>query len=180
MIKIKTLLILSILFISIQSCAGTLPKYVPKYEDLHKSAYGAFIELEMDDSSEITGELIAIDNDYIYVLSDISDSNSSKDFTKIEKKVTKFSTEKMRGFKINYAQDRNYNLLFLSSLIVTYFHGKYIILTLPLNLIGMGIITHSGSTAFELTNKDLTLNELKMYARFPQGIPKPLLIDLVK
>jgi hypothetical protein len=52
--------------------------------------------------------------------------------------------------------------------------------TAPINLIVTISITVSGETAFQYSDKNITYDILKMFARFPQGIPPNMDLASIK
>jgi hypothetical protein len=64
--------------------------------------------------------------------------------------------------------------------LLPFIHGWYSIFTIPIHLIVTISVTASGENAFKYNNKKMTYEELKMFARFPQGIPPDIDLANVK
>ncbi len=147
----------------IVSCAS--PRYLPSSEHIDINQYGSNIKIRMIKGSPITGELIAIDSNKITVL--VEKINQCK----------VVSTKEMRNYNLRFASPKNYFWSIPASAAITISHGFWLLLTMPANLIATTIISVSSEDAFEYSSKEIKLEDLSMFARFPQGVPANLSLD---
>ena len=122
--------------------------------------YGSHIKIIHKTLSSIKGELIAIDSSKIVLL---QKTNLNK--------CTVFKTADIKQFRLRYAKPKHYGWTIPVYTLATISHGVFLIFTAPLNLIVTFIVSVGSEQAFTYTNKNMTYEELKMFARFPQGIP---------
>jgi hypothetical protein len=166
----KTKLIISLAGIILILSACTSALYLPKPDAIGINQYGSYIKLRVTGSQAIKGELLAVDKNNLYVLAD----------TAATKKVTIVPVSQISKFKLLYATPKNYVWTIPLSLLATISHGWYLMFTAPANLITTGAITASGFEAFTYNNKIITYEQLKKFARFPQGIPPTVNIASIK
>ncbi|MFN4762693.1 hypothetical protein ACKGJN_06165 [Gillisia sp. Q332] len=155
------LIILGILLALLSSSCKAPAAYLPEVEEIGVNEFGSYITVDLSEGSDIEGELIVIDSKNLIVL------------TK-EKEIQKLRTisiADISSFKLTYAQPKNYGLTIPGSALVSLSHGALAVFTAPLNIAVTSIITAHGANAFTYNNKSITLDDLKMFARFPQGLP---------
>jgi hypothetical protein len=163
----KTKIIISGLFaISISSC--TSPRYLPSSDKIDVNEYGSYIKIIHKTASNIDGELIAIDSNKIVVL------------TEETKKCVTVPITDVQSFKLRYAKPKHYGWTIPVYTLATIGHGLFLIFTAPINLIVTISVTASGEIAFKYSDKNMTYDKLKMFARFPQGIPTNIDIASIK
>jgi hypothetical protein len=121
----------------------------------------------MKKGERIDGELIAIDSNKIVVLSST------------EKKCLLVSVKEIKRFTLQYAQPKQYGWTIPVFLLSTISHGFFSIFTVPVNLIVTISSTSSGNSAFKYKSKSMNYQKLKMFARFPQGIPSNIPIESI-
>lgn len=175
--------ILSILIL----CGCSSKWYLPKSDYVGSSPYGAYIQLTSRDFKKIEGELIAVDNDYIFIL---------RDFTFIfaddYQTVSKVSVNDVYRFKIRYANPDKTGWYLLGGAVLPFihvpdpegfgwggsgvmpFHGYFSIFSVPINILSILVIQ---SNTYVYNHGNLEINELHMFARFPQGIPEGVDIE---
>ncbi len=171
------LFIIALLVILAGSCKIVSPTYLPADNMIGVNAHGSYIKVTTqkkesdkkgdkkgDKKSKITtniikGELIAIDTNSISLLTDIT------------KQYTVFPLSEIKKFTVQYAQPKHYEAAIALFPLITAAHGVYALITLPLNLIVTIAVTSSGHHAFEYNHDNMTYDKLRMFARFPQGIP---------
>ncbi|MFT4534126.1 MAG: hypothetical protein ACJA1A_001484 [Saprospiraceae bacterium] len=122
--------------------------------------YGSHIKIIHKSLASVEGELIAIDSSEIVLL---QDTNMNK--------CTVFKTADIKQFKLRYAKPKHYGWTIPLYTLATISHGIFLVFTAPLNLIVTIIVSVGGEKAFTYSDKNMTYEELKMFARFPQGIP---------
>jgi hypothetical protein len=154
----------------------TAPSYIPKSEKLDISPYGSYIVVSQHDGPTIRGELISIDNDYIIVLQDFkAPSDTVRSFSAIDLPMKSVS-----GFTLTYAQPVNYSWSIFVYSLLTITHGFFLLLSFPVNLIVTISVTAGGSLSYQYSNNTMTFENLKMFARFPQGLPTGINIKDLK
>lgn len=163
--KIK-IIITGLFAIIISSC--TSPRYLPSSDKIDVNEYGSYISITRKKTSNIDGELIAIDSNKIIVL------------TENTKKCVTVPVNEVERFSLRYAKPKNYEWTIPVYTLSTISHGNYIILTAPVNLIVTISVTVAGKNAFKYSDKNMTYDKLKMFARFPQGIPTNIGIESIK
>jgi len=162
----KTNLYSALVLIGLALSACTVPRYVPKSGDLDVNVYGSYIIITPIEGSNVKGELLAVDTNCLTVLIDIGK----------QKKVTFVPLNQVKDYTLRYAQTKNYWWSIPAFTLICLFHGYYAVLTAPVNLVLTAGITLSASNVFKYHKKDITYNDLKMFARFPEGIPANVVI----
>ena len=155
--RIRFLLIVFLAFM-MGSCSS--PHYLPQADEVHLNQYGSYIKVKMRTASVVRGELIALDKEKLVVL------------TSSNRKCVTLPVSEMKSFSLSYAQPKHYGWTIPLFTLVTLTHGMLAALTLPLNLAVTIAVTATGESDFKFNNKNITLHKLKMFARFPQGIPE--------
>jgi hypothetical protein len=154
------LIILGILLALLNSSCKA-PAYLPEVEEIGVNEFGSSITVNLSKAADIKGELIAIDSENLIVL------------TK-EKEIKQIRTipfTDISSFKLKYAQPKNYGLTIPGSALVSLSHGYLAVFTAPLNIIVTSIVTARGANAFTYNDKNISWEDLKMFARFPHGLP---------
>lgn len=144
------------------------PLYVPELENLDVNKYGSYVEIEYNIESKLNGELISIDSNLLIVL---------EEKTNICQVV--YTTE-IKQFTLRYAKHEDYVWSVPLYTLMSLSHGYFLILTTPINLLTVMIVILQAQNAYIYTNKDMTYEKLKMFARFPQGIPPNIEISDIK
>lgn len=146
-------------------CCGTwgcqsVPPYVPNVKQLGQSPFGGYIVLTMSDGAKLSGELLAVDGFDLYVAREMDQQGVCVDIRNTDAFLLYFAQPKQYGWSIPF-----YVMICVS-------HGVYALATLPINLIVTTAITISGQQAFTYSQKVISLSELSMFSRFPQGLPQ--------
>jgi hypothetical protein len=163
----KTKIIAALLLVFfLSSCRLAL--YLPSSDTIDENEYGSFIKIVHKTESNIYGELIAIDSSKIIVLSDDT------------KKCKTVSLSNVEHFTLKYANGANYGWTIPVYTLATISHGWFLVLTAPINLIVTISINAQGANAFKYSDKNMTFEKLKMFARYPQGIPSNIDIDSIR
>jgi len=155
------------LFVIILSSCST-PKYLVSAENIDVNVYGSQIKISHKTLALIRGELIAIDSNSIVVLQEKANM------------CTSFKISDIKKFKLRYAKSKNYGWTVPIYTLATIGHGVFFLFTAPLNLITTISITVGANNAFVLSNKNLTYEDLRMFARFPQGIPSGVALSSIR
>ena len=135
------------------------PSYLPTSGEIDVNEYGSYIDISSSKKTNIKGELISIDSNNIIVLLENA------------QKCRVVSISEVEQFTLRYAPPPNYSWSMPLYSLFSITHGRYLLATLPVNLIVTIWVTASGSSAFTYSRQDMTYEKLKMFARFPQGIP---------
>jgi hypothetical protein len=133
--------------------------YLPTYDKIDVNAHGSYIYLSEKRSHYLRGELIALDSVSVVVLNEKTHQCIAVPVTDIRK------------FSLTYARPSHYGWSILLFSVLCVSHGMFAVFSLPINLIVTISVTSGGEHAFTYSEKDMTYKKLKMFARFPQGIP---------
>lgn len=118
----------------------------------------------------VKGELIAVDSIRLVVLVRTKEIPQS-----VIVPISEISS-----FKIRYARPKNYLWTIPLFTLSTVAHGIFLVITAPINLIVTTNVTVSGAFSFTYSDKKMTDDKLKMFARFPQGIPPNIDISSIR
>lgn len=163
----KTKIPISVLIaIFISSCYS--PKYLPSSGKIDVNEYGSYIKLTDKTASIIDGELIAIDSNKIIVL------------TEYTKNCITVPVSKVEQFSLKYANPKHYGWTIPSGIGLPLIHGLFAVFTIPVHLIVTISVTVGGENAFKYSDKNMTYDKLKMFARFPQGVPPNIDLASIK
>ena len=154
------IILLGLRAVIMSSCA--YPRYLPSSDKIDINPNGSYIKIFRKTSTNITGELIAIDSTNLVVLS-LS-----------EKKCLTIPIADVKRFNLRYAKPKHYWWTIPVYILPTIGHGFFLIFTAPFNLIVTVIVSVSGESAFKYSNKNISIDKLKMFARYPQGIPSDI------
>lgn len=165
MIKSKIILLVVSIFI-FASCKTN--KNLPKYTEIDIHRFGSFIELNYRSDEHLAGELIAVEKDSIVVLNDENNS------------CLKVAKAQIHNYYVRFANPKHYGYFIPLLMLSTISHGYFSIITLPANLIGTIVIASTGESAYKMDQKELSYEQMKMYARFPQGVPEGIPIEKIK
>ena len=157
--KNKTFISILFLFLIVFGCSA--PNYLPIVEEIDINQFGSYIEIEGTNEFSLDGELISIDRSKMVVLSSVDSI----------KRATILKLEDVNQFTLKYAQPKDYSWRIPVYTLSTLLHGFYLIFTAPINLIVTISVNASGSSDFEYSETDMDFEKLKMFARFPQGLP---------
>jgi hypothetical protein len=143
------------------SCSS--PKYLPSVEEIDINQYGSHIRIYNNTDGIVRGELVAIDTSKIVVLTEPDKVNISK--------CVIVPVNEVNRFKLQFARQKHYGWTIPLYGLATISHGYFSIFTAPANLLVTISVTGSGENSFTYSDKNMTFKQLKMFARFPQGIP---------
>jgi hypothetical protein len=154
------------------SSCSTPYVHLPKYDQVHTDPYGAMITVrykDKDNKSQIsTGELLSVENDSIYILSKAKKSYNKTGETH---KIVTAHQKKVTSYKVIFAKSEP-NGAFLTSGILSLAHGFFLLISIPLNIAVGAVIMSEEKYLYSLSQKELKMEELYQYARFPVGIPQ--------
>jgi len=158
--------LIGLLIIFFSSCSS--PRYLPSSDKIDVSEYGSYIKIIHKTAPNIDGELIAIDSNKIVVL------------TEETKKCMTVPVSEVKHFSLRYAKSKHYDWTIPLFVVLPFIHGAYSIFTMPIHLIVTISVTASGDNAFKYSDKKMTYDKLRMFARFPQGIPPNIDLASIK
>ncbi len=153
------LIIVSLIALLISSCGS--PRYLPTHDMLDVYPKGSFIKISHVSKSAISrGELIAIDEHLIIVL------------TQDPLNCAVIPLDDVSSFRLYYAKPvRPYGFFIPIFTLLPFVHGVYGVFSIPIHLLVTIPVALSGRNAFIYRMNNIEFDQLKMFARFPQGIP---------
>lgn len=157
---------LLILIAVLASCRNA--DYLPKVDGLGTSPYGAYIVVKSNAAPTLRGELIAVQSDSLFVMDEELMEMAIRPLNQVDE------------FYLRYAQPKHYSYTIPLAAAWSISHGKYAVITMPINLIATISVTAEGWHSFEYKREDLNNADLAMFARFPQGIPQGLTLAQIK
>lgn len=147
---------------AISLCQCATVSYLPVPGQLGVSERGSHISVYRHKMPRLQGELIAVDSSQLYVLVYKTHACTPVPFQDISR------------FNLQYAENKQYQWTIPVFTLAALSHGYGLLYTGPLNLLVTTIVTATGESAFQVNNKDMTYEQIKMFARFPQGMPPRL------
>lgn len=160
--NLKNFGLLFFTIVLLSSCS--VSDMLPKSDQFHKHLYGDYIELDLSRSSELNdveGELIAVDDSNIYIIEVWREEQNYFE-------VNKSEVEDFRVYHFNPSYPSLSNGI-LS--LIPLSHGFFMVLTLPINLITMGVIHGHLKDRASSSSKEIELSDIYQYARYPGGLP---------
>ncbi len=157
---------------TVMICGCYAPSYLPTENEIDINRYGAYIIIKGNNNQGVRGELLSVDSTGVLVLNDSSPKTGGR--------ISHVSTEEMKSFSIQYAQPHQYGWTIPVSALATISHGFFLVGTMPINIIVTASVTAGGQSAFRYDEKSIQHKDLKMFARFPQGIPPGLDVQKIK
>lgn len=151
--------IINVLLIWVVAVGCSMPKYLPKSEDVGVNQFGAYISVDQKLTGSVNGELISVGTDSLLVL----EEKTNKCVYVVRSRIT--------CYDLRYAKSINYAYVIPLGLLTTISHGYFAIITIPFNLIIGSAVAISSMNAFTYDQKDVSYEDLRLFARFPQGIP---------
>lgn len=157
------------------SCSA--PLYLPTADQIDVNQYGSCITIKPTTGLSITGELLAITSNKLIVLTESDNYYNRKPITIPLNQVSRFT--------LRYAySNKHYGWTIPAGFALPLipfpdpagggsmpFHGFFALVSIPFNLIVTISATAAGEHMFEYNYKNITYDQLRMFARFPQGIP---------
>lgn len=154
-------LFILIILMTLPSVGCKAPAYLPEPENVGNNEFGSHITIHLLEGSEVEGELISIDEGSLIILTQKKGMNQLRNV----------SIEQIRNFRLMYAEPASYGATIPVSALISLSHGYFALITAPVNLAVTGITTTRATRAFTYDQEDISWDELKMFARFPQGLP---------
>jgi hypothetical protein len=166
----KTKLFPVFIFILFAFSGCIVPKYLPKTQVIDVNQYGSYIKINRIQGPNVNGELLAVDTTSLIVFAD-----SSK-----QKIVKIVPVSEVKGFTLRYAQPKNYWWTLFAFPGICVSHGWWAIISVPINLIISAAVSVSAENAFTYSKNDINYDQLRMFARFPGGIPSNVILSTKK
>ena len=140
------------------------PKYLPQSGEIDVNQYGSYIDINRIHGGGVQGELLAVDTTMLIVLADSGNLEV----------VKKVPVANVKSFSLRYARARNYWWTVPVFLAATASHGAFLVITAPVNLAVTLGVAAGGQNAYKYSSDEISYLQLKMFARFPEGIPPNL------
>ncbi|MDQ7798936.1 MAG: hypothetical protein RDU76_08360 [Candidatus Edwardsbacteria bacterium] len=151
------------------SCAAPV-SYLPEQEMIGEENHGAYIVISTHSGKVYAGELIAV-GDSVLVVREELDSLAHCFLSPLMD---------IKSFSLRYANGKNYGWAVPLYTLGSLSHGLFFIFTAPINLIATSVIAVGASQAYEMDSRAMTFEELKLFARFPQGLPEGITPEMIK
>jgi len=138
--------------------------WLPEHREVAQDPYGAWVQIRRSDRTELGGEFIALHGDTLFVLTESG-------------RLTALHSREFDQARLAYFNSSAGLLGLWTGIgaLSTISHGGFLIITLPMWIIGGSVASGSESRApLEGVRRWSEWSELRMYARFPQGIPESL------
>lgn len=163
--------LLGVLVLGASSCTAPLEmkeaSRLPMYSDVQRSPQGALAVVYQGFGVKIVGELIAVDDKRVYLLSPYSSSSGPK----MAPTLTRIKRSEIEKMHIIFAQNNTVPMrrLATASYVSVFFHLFSAFVTAPVNLLWI-----NGTLAHDLGEyrMEVSVSESARFARFPQGLPE--------
>lgn len=140
-------------------------RFLPRPAEVVVWPFGSLIQGRDSGGKLLQGELIAVDSGQYYILAPVG--NSTKNV------LVRIATDKFSFNKLQYA-NRSDRMGFAIPILTlgTVSHGFLALVTFPANLLATLIIHGTSKNAYTYRYADIQKTDIRMFARFPQGIPR--------
>lgn len=164
----KSLALITVLLI-LGGCASNnapIGRLVPP-EKAQEGVLGAWVEVTLN-ADEQSGESVKISGEFIAY-----DSSKSTIYLLSEMNLTEISLSDIKKAKLTFADSKSGELAdwTAAGAVSTLTHGVFLLATAPLWIIVGSASTASQSHTAQETYPTVSWNDLRKYARFPQGLP---------
>lgn len=157
----KTKIIFITILITFVSIGCRAPKNLPLPEQVDTYQYGSIVKVRTIENEIYKGELLTVDTIGLLIL--------PADTTQKDARFIPHSN--VKDYIVFYAKPKNYNWAIPIYSITTASHGWFLIFSLPINLIWTSVTSSNAVNAYRYKSKILPLNQLRMFSRYPQGLP---------
>jgi hypothetical protein len=160
------------LILFLASCSS--PTYLPHPKEVGVNTYGSYMKVKLINGKKVIGELLAIDDKELFILTSSLKNPETKSIVKVKR-------ADLKKFRLQWGKPNSnyYPMPFLLSL-VTLSHGVWLLISLPINLITSIAVIATAESDFSYTDKDISLNDLRKFARFPNGFPEGVNLEDIK
>jgi hypothetical protein len=159
----KNKVIILMIFAALSSQCTT-PKYLPSSDKIDINTYGSYIYIHHKFGANVKGELISVDSSKLVVLT--------------KNRAVTVPISEISSFTLKFARSKNYGYTVPLYTLATVSHGLFLIFSAPVNLIVTFLVSVRSQRAFSYSQREISYDKLKMFARFPQGLPPD--IDMTK
>jgi hypothetical protein len=135
------------------------PAFLPPPENVGVSPYGSYVTIFSRKAVHYDGELIAIDSNRIVILDESSNRCVTVPLTDLY------------NFKIRYATSSGYETSIPFFLALPFMHGWWSVFTIPIHLSVTIAVSVDARNEFVYKSTSMSYEKLRMFARFPQGVP---------
>jgi len=157
----KTKHYIATMLIALAWTGCTLPKNLPEPQEVDSYQYGCPIKVKTINYKFIHGELLAVDSVGLFIL---------PNDPLIESAIF-IRQDSVKDYIVYFAKPKNYSWTIPAYAVLSFSHGVYAVLTLPLNLLVTSFTTSHALRTYTYNNKSLPLDQLRMFSRYPQGLP---------
>lgn len=158
---------------SLMILAGcSTPKYLPGVKEIDINQYGSYIKVSCNNDIKLKGELIAVEENQMVVLVE-ADKDSIAGCISI-------SLDTIQRFTVHYAKATHYGWTIPVYTSAAAAFGWYAMAFVPVNLLVTILVTATGEKAYTYNQKTISLEDLHLFARFPQGIPEGIELSMIK
>ncbi len=158
--KTKRLIPTLVLTVLMFGCVSQ--NYLPRPDKIDVNEYGSFIEVRRYQGLTLKGELISLDSNQMVIMT----WNKKAPWMPVVVPMKEISS-----FSLRYARPGPYGWTIPVLSLSTITHGFFSLLTFPINLVVTSVVTATGARAYRYSQSDIGFSQLKMFARYPQGIP---------
>lgn len=165
----KNLIVVVVVLTFISACKT--PEYLPKPEGYKQYVKGSFFNVNMSNGEKYLGEIIAVDEKKISLLS-LDDEIIFVSKTEIEsaKILVSMTSEKPKAI-VTAA-----SLINLTSI----GHGYYGVITLPINILATTGLAVDVATPYSIEYPEfIAWDQIYKFARFPQGVPQGIKLNRI-
>ncbi|MEY4903003.1 MAG: hypothetical protein RLZZ292_818 [Bacteroidota bacterium] len=176
------------------SCSTSIPNYLPTIDNIDTNRFGSHIVLNCTEGYIQEGELIAIDSGAITILTGDYNFQANKEMVRetsdstrqalksnqVHRFVKVVPLKEIERFSLQYAEGKKYGWTALFGLLLSASHGFLFVGSAPVNLVVIGIVASDSNNAFKYNNKTISYTKLRMFARFPQGIPPNVELNKIR
>ena len=163
--------LLGVLLLGASSCTAPLEmkqaSRLPMYSDVQRSPQGALAVVYQGFGVKIVGELIAVDDKRVYLLSPYSSSSGPR----VAPTLTRIKRSEIEKMHVIFAQNNTVPMrrLATASYVSLFSHLFWAFVTVPVNLLWI-----NGTLAQDLGEyrMEVSVSESARFARFPQGLPE--------
>lgn len=163
--------IFGVLLLVVSSCTAPLEmkeaSRLPMYSDVQRSPQGALAVVYQGFGIKAVGELIAVDDKRVYLLSPYSSSSGPR----TAPTLTRIKRSEIEKMHVIFAQNNTVPMrrLATASYVSVFFHLFSAFVTAPVNLLWI-----NGTLAHDLGEyrMEVSVSESARFARFPQGLPE--------
>ncbi|MFN0031918.1 MAG: hypothetical protein ACKVOR_07150 [Flavobacteriales bacterium] len=162
----NNLILIAAAVITLSSCFT--PQYLPHHKAIDVGECGSYMVLNRNKGPQVKGELITADSTKLVVRSQKTDS------------CITIAWADIKTFRMHYAQAVPYGWTIPVYMLFTFLHGWFSVISMPVNLIVTLAVVISAERAYAYYKEEITIDELRMFARFPQGLPEGVTLKDVK